>query len=62
MPDTVDALRQAYAEADHLGDKIGMQRIMDEVQRIADEYGIKINLKDFSIDRDSYEQAAEEMG
>jgi len=40
-----------------MGDQVGMKRIMDEVQRMADEYGVTINLKDFTIDRASYEAA-----
>lgn len=62
LPDAIDSLKQAYSEAKRAGDLQGMERIMQQVQDYADEFGIKINLRDFEIDRESYDQAAENLG
>ena len=62
LPETIALLKEAYNDAEAAGDSIGMGKIMDEVQSMADKYGIKINLDDFTIDQASYDAVAREMG
>lgn len=57
LPQTIDALKDAYKRQEELGNESEMKKILASAQAYADKYGIKLNIKDFTIDQASYEAA-----
>jgi len=50
LPQTIDALKDAYKRQEELGNESEMKKILASAQAYADKYGIKLNIKDFTID------------